>query len=46
MADAEETELMMVPQVASGCLTPRPRKDRVDSVMMVPPMPREAMTIS
>ena len=46
MAEAEETELMMVPQVASGCLTPRPRKDSVDSVMMMPPMFSVAMTIS
>ena len=37
---------MMVPQVASGCFTPRPRKDRVDSIRMTPPMPMVACTIS
>ena len=44
--EAEDTELMMVPQVASGCFTPSPRKDRVDSVRMTLPTPIVAVTIS
>ena len=40
------TSLMMLPQEAKGNLTPRPRKLRVASVMMVPPRPMVQETMS
>ena len=46
LSEEPVTEFIMLPQVASGCLTPRPRKLSVASVMIMEPRDMVALTMS